>query len=70
MSDDFAVLYSVGFLEDFIDASNADDNNKEAARVHLKIVEDAFKEGHLNERVFQSVIDEIRNTLKTAPIPK
>lgn len=58
--DDKAVMYSIGFLEGLINwAETAGANNIEAARGHLKIVEDAFIEQTRKLKAYTERTDEI-----------
>jgi hypothetical protein len=70
MSDETSVMWSVGFLEGWIERSSLDDSgvlrvgsDADAALAHLKILEDAYKESCRNKISTQIAVQKVRENL-------
>lgn len=68
MADDKAVMFSIGFLEQWVAQAGelANAINTDAALLHLKIVEDAFTEYRRNIGAFRKIVAKVKELVDAA----
>lgn len=67
MADDNAIVWSIGFMEGFINSSEKlGAENSDAARTHLKIIEDAFHEYRRTVTLQRQLLALIKTKVDTA----